>query len=341
MVTFIDNSIIEEYVDEGLITARPHPRLPLRVLNYTKQCQYGNLWNWFTTQARGLVVDESGNIVARGFDKFFNLEEHGSLDLPTSSFVAYDKLDGSLIIAFRYEGEVVVCSRGSFESDHAYWAQEIIDEAEWDGPSYGCSACFELIHPDNRIVVDYGDMRDLVYLGHRSFTGEDWWFPEDTPFPAAERFLVGSVDQLPHRSNAEGFVLHWPNGFRVKVKYDDYVEIHRAVFGLTERKVLDAVRRGENHDLRAKLPEEFHDWYDGIIKRVWREFLDILRDVNGKYKEIKHIESRRDFAREAMKHRHSSMLFALRDNKPFSEQIWKIVEQSIKRESNEPSRSST
>lgn len=336
MVTAIDNHIIDEYVSEGLVTARPHLRLPLRVLNYTPQCQHGNLWNWFTKQARGLVVDDHGTIIARGFDKFFNLEEHGSLDIPGQHFVAYDKLDGSLIIVFHYAGQTIACSRGSFESDQAKWAQEIIRECGFTAPGEA-SICFELIHPENRIVVDYGGTRDLVYLGHRTQAGGDYWFPDDTPFPAAQRYLVDSVGDLPQRDNAEGFVLHWPNGFRVKIKYDRYVEMHRAIFGLTERKILEAVKGGYSEDLRQDLPEEFYEWYDGVVDDLHRRYRELLTEILDYYKKIRHIRSRRDFAREATGYKYSGMLFALRDNKPMGSKMWKIIEQDIKRESNESS----
>lgn len=45
--------------------------------NFTKKAFFDSKWNELTTRARGLFIDtENGKIVARGYDKFFNLDEN-------------------------------------------------------------------------------------------------------------------------------------------------------------------------------------------------------------------------------------------------------------------------
>ena len=83
-----------------------HPTLPLTIWNYSEKVQYEGLWNDITLMCRGLVTDDEGNIVARPFKKFFNLDE--GKHTPTSEFDVYMKLDGSLGILFNYKGEWVV-----------------------------------------------------------------------------------------------------------------------------------------------------------------------------------------------------------------------------------------
>ena len=89
---------IQFEIDEGYITARPHPSLDLYVLNYSSSVSYKRRWNEATLQCRGLIVDKQGRVVSRPFSKFFNLGEHVSPDLPDvpfgESFVAYEKMDG-------------------------------------------------------------------------------------------------------------------------------------------------------------------------------------------------------------------------------------------------------
>jgi hypothetical protein len=65
--------------------------------------------------------DDNGNIVARPFKKFFNLEE--GKHTPTSEFEVYEKMDGSCIICFYYNNEWIFCSRGSFTSEQAEMAE--------------------------------------------------------------------------------------------------------------------------------------------------------------------------------------------------------------------------
>jgi RNA ligase len=102
MKNFINT--LEKYYKDGLLYRQTHPTLPLTIWNYTPKVQYENIWDEVTLQCRGLVTDNEGNIVARPFKKFFNMEE--GKHTPTSEFEVYDKMDGSLGILFYYEYEL-------------------------------------------------------------------------------------------------------------------------------------------------------------------------------------------------------------------------------------------
>ena len=154
----------------GYIKGQKHPTLPLTIWNYTINVQYNNLWDLhpLIPQCRGLVTDDNtGEIVARPFKKFFNIEEQKHK--ATKDFTVYEKLDGSLIIMFFYEGQWRVASRGSFISDQAEKAIEIlyesINEVLANPLDEDYTFMFEVIYPENRIVVDYGNSERLVMLG--------------------------------------------------------------------------------------------------------------------------------------------------------------------------------
>ena len=66
---------LNKYYEQGLLYKQVHPILPLTIWNYTEKVQYESLWDDITLQCRGLVTDTEGNIVARPFRKFFNMEE--------------------------------------------------------------------------------------------------------------------------------------------------------------------------------------------------------------------------------------------------------------------------
>jgi len=66
---------LHRYYEDGLLYNQTHPTLPLTIWNYTEKVQYEGLWDEVTLQCRGLVTDDNGNIVARPFKKFFNIEE--------------------------------------------------------------------------------------------------------------------------------------------------------------------------------------------------------------------------------------------------------------------------
>jgi RNA ligase len=66
---------LNTYFEKGLVYKQTHPTLPLTIWNYSEKVQYENLWDEITLQTRGLVTDDKGNIVAKPFKKFFNIEE--------------------------------------------------------------------------------------------------------------------------------------------------------------------------------------------------------------------------------------------------------------------------
>src|SRR5512142_383212 len=109
--------------EDGYVKQTKHPELPLWICNYTPKAQYEERWNPVTMACRGLVFDFDGDVVARPFEKFHNLDRENLPPLDTW-VRAYDKIDGSLGIIFNYEGEWHVATRGSFTSDQARWAQE-------------------------------------------------------------------------------------------------------------------------------------------------------------------------------------------------------------------------
>jgi len=141
-----------------------HPTLPLTIWNYTEKVQYEGLWDEVTLMCRGLVTDSEGTIIARPFRKFFNMEE--GKHTATSEFEVYEKMDGSLGIFFYYEGNPVFATRGSFTSDQAIKGREILNKYNWQYGTYeGYTYLFEIIYPENRVVVNYNGLEELIVLG--------------------------------------------------------------------------------------------------------------------------------------------------------------------------------
>ena len=69
---------LHELVANGYCTRRRHARLPLWIYNYSQRAQFdykAHDWPQELRDARGLVLDEQGQVMARGFAKFFNLSQ--------------------------------------------------------------------------------------------------------------------------------------------------------------------------------------------------------------------------------------------------------------------------
>jgi len=101
-----DLSMLNNYIDRGLVIKQDHPSLPLSIYNYSRECQYSKQWDDITLNMRGTILDIEGNVIAKPFPKFFNYEEHEPEEIPNESFRVYEKLDGSLGIIFYYEREL-------------------------------------------------------------------------------------------------------------------------------------------------------------------------------------------------------------------------------------------
>lgn len=170
LADILDPAALAAEIADERVTRKTHPTLPLSILTYSRTCQYDNHWTEITTRCRGLVVDEStGRIAAWCLPKFFNHSQHNGQypfapPLPTEPFEVYDKVDGSLAIVFHFAGAWRVASKGSFISEQAQWAQQHLDRADTGALDVTVTYLAEALYPENRIVVNYGERRDLVLL---------------------------------------------------------------------------------------------------------------------------------------------------------------------------------
>src|SRR5437016_6113784 len=136
---------VAKLVQEGVVRAARHPSLPLTIYNYTAMCQYERRWCDISRMCRGLIVDDSGDIVARPFPKFFNLEEHSRSDVTFSKpFTVTEKVDGSLGVLYPSGDNWAIATRGSFTSEQANRATVLYQRAYADfRPEPGRTYLFE------------------------------------------------------------------------------------------------------------------------------------------------------------------------------------------------------
>lgn len=144
----IDINILKKYYEEGLLMKQEHPKYPLIIWNYSRKVQFENLWDDVTMQMRGLITDIEGNIIAKGFDKFFNLEQLESVGLkvPNEEFEVYEKIDGSYICCFFYNNLWLCASKGSFTSDQAQKGNELLKKYDISKLDKKNSYIFEIIY---------------------------------------------------------------------------------------------------------------------------------------------------------------------------------------------------
>ena len=251
----VDASLLADSIEWGLVSVRAEG--DLRILNYTPRATYSRTWNPATVVCRGVIVDGKDRVLARPFPKFFNPSEPDAPPAPRDEpMVVTEKLDGSLGIAYHHpDGDVRIATRGSLTSDQAVEATGIWrDKYRNVRFGEGVTPLFEIIYPANRVVVDYGDMRDLVLLAAIDIrTGADVPLGRiDWPGPVAPTRRVRSFGELMDHVAAseeaarEGYVVRFDTGpdrphVRFKLKFPEYVVAHRFVTGLTSLRVWEVV----------------------------------------------------------------------------------------------------
>lgn len=67
---------LEAQLAAKMVKVTPHPTEPLTIYNYTQVATFTpELWNHVTDKCRGLIVNADANVVARAFQKFWNLND--------------------------------------------------------------------------------------------------------------------------------------------------------------------------------------------------------------------------------------------------------------------------
>lgn len=244
-----------------------------------------------------------------------NLRDKLRYCLENETYEVYEKVDGSLSILYKdpSDSQWKLATRGSFTSEQAkratdmfnnvpeykllshaeLWEQEIKRNPEMQN----YTLCFEVIYPENRmndgarLVCNYGTTETLVLLGAiNKITGKDLNYDdlkviaESIQLPITKRFnytideLVKLKETLP--MTEEGWVIRFESGFRMKVKGNNYLKMHKILNGVTALNIWEMMKDNNEssgnfevpHSYKVQVPEE-------ILKEV-NELESRLKDLS-------------------------------------------------------------
>jgi RNA ligase len=355
--------VLNKYLDEGLVMKQVHPTLPLSIWNYTPKTQYGilydqyKLWDKVTLQCRGLVTDNEGNVVARPFKKFFNMEENRHV--ATSEFDVYEKMDGSLGILFNYKGEWILATRGSFTSDQSIKGTELLKKYDYEKLHPDYTYLFEIIYPENRIVCQY-DFEDLVLLGMiHTETGIEVDFHEGNENDIRFKNLLNNLGfNLVRKYDGitdytylkkmiadarEGFVIRFSNGDRMKVKGDEYLRLHKIMTNISTTSVWEILSTGDDMGkILENVPDEFYKKikeYERELKYAHYQISEHCGKMHdyfrfGKYGDIDPEPTKKEFAEFVMKNtkpKLRAVMFSMWDGKDYDHVIWNIIKPEFRK----------
>jgi RNA ligase len=365
-----EDEFVEKYLNPGLVTSQKHPTLPLVVFCYGRKAVYDNVWDDVTSKCRGIVIDIiSDEVIARPFEKFHNFGStvvEGLTPESNSIFafqpVIWEKMDGFMITAFFYRGEWHAASKCSFTSVHAKWATAELRRKMAGVTTTGTTTLvFEGLHPSLRIVVDYKRPAELVLLTViDNETGAE--LTPDQLRETSNVYGFNVPDQhvsktwqemreetgVTHNSyNEEGYVLTWyregTTPFRLKMKYIDYLRLHRMVTGVSPKRIWEVLSQDQTTELNDYLANST-PWFSKFVTKWMHafqgEFLRLETEASRIYFEARadimerfgafSVDEfsgvRKAFAEHFTKYpQFSGICFAMLDRKDVRRVIWKQV----------------
>jgi RNA ligase len=328
VTAFVDKERLDAMVDEGWLRSQRHPEADRWIYNYTEKTQYEDHWTPETLACRGLILDSIGGIHARPFGKFFNYGAPQVPVLPDEDFTVTEKIDGSLGILYWLGGEVHIATRGSFTSEQALEGTRMLQE-QTIVVQLGTTPLFEIVYPENRIVVDYGGRRELVLLGSiDNDTGLDAKLPEYSG-PKVDRHDHTDLQAMVNedRSNCEGYVICFESGLRLKIKHAEYVRLHRLITGINARHIWEALKEGD--DLEAMLeglPDEMHEWIEETAAEIRADYYGMALEAHLAFSGRPETDDRKALAEYFQGTGfNTAVLFRILDGRPHEDLIWKAI----------------
>jgi RNA ligase len=227
----------------------------------------------------------------------------------------------------------------------------------------------EIIYPENRIVVDYGEEKitflsavlNRAWKWNESKEGNELHWTTATLYfhmsgIAKEDFVDTSVhfkregglfgkelyEDLKARNtkNREGFVLRFfPSNYRCKIKFEDYVALHRIVTQVSSYDIWESLRDHGKlpESFLSNVPDEFYEW----VKKTESDVLDTFRFLKSLH--AAHVSSilrsglddRKLMAEAFMRIKdpriNSGVLFLIADGRDPNRKIWDMAKPEYSR----------
>lgn len=225
--------------------------------------------------SRGLTLDYEGNIVTRGFEKFFNYRQLDKdkyydddfkeryANIQVSSFddklEVQEKLDGTMILLGEYKGEFVVSTTSSTESPYSPLAEGYFNNLDIKEELLSLldnkTLAFEYVSPSNQVVVEYEKDEYVLLALIDNLTGEEMGYEELLSVGEMigsrvyEKYFYTMNELLDIQKNGEGiegYIVTNKYGKKVKFKLDSWFEESKifSIFTgskLTKGKVMSVI----------------------------------------------------------------------------------------------------
>lgn len=268
--------------------------------NFTKTAFYDKVWDEQTTKARGLYINiPKQKVVARAYDKFFNVNERPETKLDMLQHrlafpaVAYVKENGFLgIVSYNEEDEsLFVTTKSCPDGDFAGWLKDMLHERISEPTleamkeyikEHNVSFVFECVDMKNDPhIIDYDGNRlyllDIVYndMNYHKYSFEQLCTVADQfgllrkekayVLESWQEFFdwyyeVTGEDYKYNGRHIEGFVVEDANGYMVKLKLC-YYNFWKFMRGISHEAIRKGyVDRRKTAALTSAVANQYYGW---------------------------------------------------------------------------------
>jgi len=253
------------------------------VLKYKKKVFYNNLWNKFLEECRGTIVDADFNLVSYPFRKIYNygVEADAPVLADNTQITAHRKVNGFMAAVTVHNGELLVSTTGSTNSEFVDYAKEMMIThaplADWLkilGTNFcrDLTAMFECVHPsDPHIVPEQSGMYLLGYrekvwgsqVGHNPVVLQDLAKRLNCYVPDCCTVTVAQLKQMVKDCRYEGYVAYTVDGAAFKIKSPYYLTSKWVARNPKTDKLVDL-----KNDIKHHIDEEYYRLIDKIRENI-------------------------------------------------------------------------
>jgi hypothetical protein len=241
------------------------------VLKYKKKVFFDGLWNRFLEECRGSIVDADFNLITYPFTKIYNygVEAKAPKLADDTVVTAYRKVNGFMVAVTWHNGDILVSTTGSTDSDYVTMAKELINAERyrdvckrWPGYTF----MFECVHENDPHIIP--ELTGMYLLGWR----KNEWHSAVEADPVQLKILtdafgvhhvksttitIGGLLKAVKVVKHEGFVFYTEDGVSAKIKSPYYL-VNKFV---ARNPRTDKLMRP---DVKQSMDEEYYPLIDAI-----------------------------------------------------------------------------
>jgi hypothetical protein len=262
-------------------------------------------------ECRSVVINlKDEELVLVPFRKFFNLNEVAENEMnviqkeieKAKSVEFSNKLDGSMQQARYYQGEFVMSGSSALEVEKSFRLEEgyqFLTQKHKNLLTYypELTFIFEYISMRDQHVVRYTeDDQGLYLIGARNvYTGAILSYKQlriigEINDVAVVDLETGSLEEMlekakKYRSDEkEGWVINI-DGHLVKLKCDDYTQIHRVLSKISSiNLIIQSIAEGTYDDLVSKVPKAYKERVQRVAEQIYKYIQDTEHEISEWYR---------------------------------------------------------